>query len=199
MSSQDAADTGTGETTDEQRQTLADAFGRDLDPLTEFAPTFETTDVDPFEMFVSDVLNARGLSPRTEHYYEATFEQWHDHMAREGRHPACPNESHIKRFIQHELGSKGNHPRTVKKKLRQLVAAFEHWQEDSAFPHPHDYNPFNLARSKISFDAPELKEPPRVPVNDLRRVLDGVTNVRDRAIIIIQLKLGLRASEVCNI
>ena len=182
-----------------QHAVLADAFDRDLDPLAEFAPVFETADADPFGMFVTDVLDARDLVPKTREHYERTFRQWSEFMAGEGRHPACPNTEHVQRYIRHRLTEKGNQPQTVKDKLKRLNAAYEWWQDEPSFPHPTDFNPFGAARSKVSLEGDGPKEPPRLSVDELRGILDGVTNVRNQAIITAQLKLGLRSSELCNI
>ena len=185
--------------TDAQRAALAAAFGRDTDPLAEHAATFEQTDVDPFSLFETDVLDARDIVKNTRAQYDIAFQQWREHMAHEGRHPACPNEGHVKRFAEHELTEKENHPSTVKEKLRKLNEVYEYWVAEPGFPHPQDYNPVALARSKTNFDAPDTKEPPRIPVDELRDVIEDVPHLRGRAIIVLQLKLGLRASELGNL
>lgn len=196
----DSSSTGESQT-DVQRRALAEAFDRDVDPLAKHATTFENTDIDPFAIVVSEVLEPRELVESTRKQYDAIYREWREHMEDEGRHPACPNEGHVKRFIRRELSEegKGNHPETVKAKLRKLNVAYTYWQDDPAFPHPQDYNPIQLARSKISFTSPSNKEPPRIPLDKLRDVLNEVTHIRDRATIALQLKTGLRATEVCNI
>jgi integrase/recombinase XerD len=87
----------------------------------------------------------------------------------------------------------------VKAKLRKLNRAYEFWQDTAAFPHPQDYNPFTLAREKVNLENPDSKEPRRIPVDELRDMMDSVTNLRKQAIIGLQFKLGLRAGEVSNI
>ncbi|WP_254830475.1 tyrosine-type recombinase/integrase [Haloglomus salinum] len=185
--------------TDAQREALAAAFGQETDPLAEYAGTFERMDIDPFEIFIDEVIRTRDIADNTLAHYEAMFRHWEQHMDRMGRHPACPNESHVKQFARYELEEKDNHPDTVKEKLRKLASVYEYWQADPTFPHPEDYNPVELARSKTNFEAPKEKEVRRIPREELREVIQGVTHVRDRAIIVLQLKLGLRASELANI
>jgi integrase/recombinase XerD len=187
------------ESTDAKRAKLAEAFDQDLDPLAEYAPTFEQTDVDPFELFYTEVLSTRDVVESTRRDYHRLFKQWREHMLEQGRHPVCPSECHVKDFIRYLLEERGNHPDTVKEKVRKLNDAYGYWQEDPTFPHPPDYNPVNLAKSKMTLASPEAKEPPRIPKEELRKVLSNVTHVRNRALILIQLKLGLRATEVCNI
>ncbi|WP_458207489.1 tyrosine-type recombinase/integrase [Haladaptatus sp. NG-SE-30] len=184
--------------TENERATVAEAFGETTDPLADHAPTFESIPVDSFEIFVSEVLDTQQLAERTVYAYERLFEQWHKHMAREGRHPACPNERHVTSFVQHCQTVRGNQPDTVRTKLRRLSSVYEYWQQDPAFPHPPDYNPFTLVLTKLSLDRPPVKKPPRISLDELSSIVRSVTHVRDRAIIVSQLKLGLRATELCN-
>ncbi|WP_420182437.1 tyrosine-type recombinase/integrase [Haloarcula sp. KBTZ06] len=187
------------QSTDTQRAELAAAFGRDLDPLEEFQATFRQRDIDPFLLFEADVLETKDLGRRTLDGYHSTFRDWREFMDAQGRHPACPNEEHVKAFARFEMDEKGNAASTVTNKFQRLNTAYKYWQDDPAFPHPQDYNPFQLARSKLDLSDDGKKEPPRLPVEKLREVLSDVNHVRDRAVIACQLKLGLRATELCNI
>jgi len=49
-------------TESDPRQELADAFDRELDPLKEYAKTFERTDVDPFGVYERERLSTKDLS-----------------------------------------------------------------------------------------------------------------------------------------
>lgn len=182
-----------------ERQELAEAFGKNLDPLAEFVEPFETTDIDPFKLAKAEVVNSRDLTDRTEREYDRVFRQWCDHMQRQKRHPACPNEEHVKAFVEYEREEKGNSPGTIISKIERLNVAYEYWQDDPAFPHPQDYNPFRLTKEKANLTKETPKEPPRIEIETLRDILDDVTNIRDRAIIVLQFKLGLRATELCNL
>ena len=162
-----------GTDTAAQRQALAITFKRDTDPLAKYASGFENTDIDPFDLFMTEVIDQRPLAKNTYAQYVLTFRQWRDFMGEQGRHPACPNEEHVKGFAHHELEDKKNHPATVKEKLRKLNEAYEYWQADLIFPHPDDYNPVKVARLKIRFNAPETKEPPRIPLAELREILSS--------------------------
>lgn len=185
-----------------KRQALASASGRDLDPLAAHESTFKEAGLeqwDPFEMFLKDVIAPRNIEANSKAHYEVAFRQWCEHMEDAGRHPACPNEEHVRAFARWRLDEHGNHPNTVKEKLRKLDNVYEYWQSEAAFPHPTDYNPFAAARKKVTFEPPEEKEYPRITMEELRERVQGVTHLRERAIIVPQLKLGLRASELCNI
>lgn len=182
---------------DSDRGEIAEAFDRDLDPLAEYSATFEEVNADPFMIFRSEILEPRELSSKTLADYERVFKQWRAHMTEEGRHPACPSEGHVRAFIRRELRENGT--ATVKRKLAALNSAYEFWQDDAGFPHPHDYDPFAIASQKETFPDSQSRDLPRIGLDELRCRVGDVTHHRDRAILALQLKCGLRAGEVCNI
>lgn len=189
---------------DERRQKLADTFGRELDPLKRYHERFESAGVDPFELFFEESLNPDNPDESTQGNWERTFKQWRSYMADQGRHPACPNETHVKGFIRHlranhEDGGRNNNASTVKQKLHRLNRIFEYWQNEAEFPHERDYNPIRTARQKVSISEPDKKELPRIPLNEMRGIVGNVTHYRSRALVAVQLKLGLRQGEVSNI
>ncbi|WP_435186912.1 tyrosine-type recombinase/integrase [Halobellus sp. EA9] len=188
---------------DSDREALADAFDRELDPLAKYAETFEETGIDPFEVFIEERIKPRqdsgNISDATVGEYHRTFREWCKFMNREGRHPACPDETYVKGFISYLQEERGNATGTIKNRLMYLNQAYQYWQDDAAFPHPQDYNPIDLAKETVDLNGEPPKEPPRLTVDELRKKLQDITHVRDRAIVLLQLKLGLRASEVCNI
>ena len=196
----ESAETGV----DKQREALAAAFDQPLDPLAEAADVFDSTGIDPFEMFRSEVLDQRDLSAATLRHYEMIFNQWREHMARQGRHPACPNPDHVEAYIEWQVkpkadGGCGNSSRTIKEKLRKLNQAYQYWQQDAVFPHPDGYNPIYLAKNRVPLPVKKEKEHRRVPIPELRQMIQPVSNIRARLLIAMQLKLGLRAGEVANI
>lgn len=185
------------------RRAVAESFGRTLDPLAEFEEQLEAAfaqlDSGPLDIVESEVVDSRDLTERTRNEYDRVFSQWRDHMQRKGRHPACPSEKHVHDFIEYERETKGNADKTIISKLELLNVAYEYWQDDPAFPHPHDYNPFQLTKKKVNFSEQEPKKPPKIPLQELQTILGEVTNIRDLAILTLQLKLGLRATELCNL
>lgn len=185
------------------RQELADTLGRSLDPLAEFEQqiktTFATRDIDPLDIAYANVVESRDVTERTRNEYDRVFRQWREHMHQQGRHPACPSEEHVHAFIEVERETKGNADETIVSKLERLNVAYEYWQDDPAFPHPQAYNPFRLAKQQTDFSKEPPKEPPRIPITELRDIVGAVTDIRDLAIITLQLKLGLRATELCNL
>lgn len=189
---------------DVQRRKLAAAFDQPVDPLVEAEAVFLETEVDPFELFRTEVLDSRNLAASTYRHYEMIFSEWCDHMAGQGRHPACPNPDHVEAYIRWQIapeaeGGRGNANRTVKEKLRKLNQAYRYWQQDAAFPHPDGYNPIYLARDRLPLPVRKKKEHRRIPLSELREMVGSVTDLRARTIVVLQVKLGLRAGEVTNI
>ncbi|WP_042664256.1 site-specific integrase [Haloferax sp. ATB1] len=186
------------------RETLAEEFGQSIDPLAALEPTFNKTTVDPFEVFSEEVLNARDLSSATQGYFAYVFDEWSSHMCEIGRHPACPALEHVEAYIEIQRtpkkeGGRGNTARTIKEKLRKLNRAYQYWQEDPVFPHKDGYNPFELAKKRVPLRVKKTKEHRKVTISELRDMIISVTNLRERTLIMLQLKLGLRAGEVSNL
>lgn len=188
-----------GDEPTDERDTIADAFDRTTDPLAAHASTFDDLDVDPFALFFDEVAEPRELTAHTKREYRRAIDQWTAHMHRTGRHPACPNEQHVRQFVQYCCDERGNQPDTARTKLHRLDAIYHFWQRDPAFPHPQTYDPFELVLSKLDLTRPPQKDPPRLSVDELAGYLRALTHIRDRAVVLAQLKLGLRAGEVCNL
>lgn len=190
----------TDKSVESKRERLATVFGNDIDPLLEYEERLKQAGIDLFDIYVEDVLSEKDRADSTVKAYHRTYQQFRDYMAGEGRHPACPNEGHVRGFIRDRRERYENEPATIRMKLDRLRAAFSYWQADPALPHGTDYNPYEQVLQKVEFadDGPE-KDHRRVTVEELREKLSEVKHVRDRAIIALQLKCGLRASEVCNI
>ncbi|QLD86189.1 site-specific integrase [Natronomonas halophila] len=188
------------EVSDDPETRIAEAFDRSQDPLAAFEDEFTTVDVDPFELFVIESVEQRDLVETTIEGYRRVHRQWCQFMERQGRHPACPSERHVAAFIEHLYEDRDNHPNTAQSKLRRLNETYQFWQQSPAFPHPTDFNPISLAMSKVSFSASEdQKELPPLSMSEVRGVLQSIDALRDQLIIFLQLKLGLRASELTNI
>lgn len=183
----------------DDKKEVATAFDRSIDPLAAHASTFDQLTVDPFELFCTEVLAKQDRADGTWNEYDRTFRQWQSYMDSEDRHPACPNGTHVEGFVQYLQTKRDNQPDTARKKLRLLNKTYRYWQQDPAFPHSSEYNPFELMLSRLDLERPPVKDPPRLSITELADVLTPVTDIRDRAIIVMQLKLGLRASELCNL
>lgn len=192
---------------DDARAALAAAFDTDQDPLAQYTATFELLDtdegravgVDPFDMFLTAVIEKRDPAQRTRQGYRRAIHQWKTYMRTVGRHPACPTAAHVRGFVRHRRQEYGNAPRTVLTKLHRLQRIFRYWQDDPAFPHTASFDPFALALATLEFEEPSHREYPWLSLEALREHISAITHVRTRALVVIQLKLGLRAGEVCNL
>src|SRR6056297_1903569 len=129
---------------------VAEAFGRQTDPLRQYEDEFANIDVDLFQAYIERVLIPKDPSESTLKNYRHTFDQWQDFMSNEGRHPACPNEKHIKEFAAHLRTERGNATSTIEQKRDNLTRVYEWWQDHYVFPHPSDYNPFNIAKREMN-------------------------------------------------
>jgi len=193
--------TDASEDTEARRAEIAATFDCDLDPLATYAEQFQNATFDsnaPFQLFLDEVLATDNPRPGTYDAYERCFRQWREHMAQRGRHPACPNEQHVLAFIESELTERGNKPTTVKGKLRILSRVSKYWATDPAFPHPPEYNPFDIAREKATFEFRPLKEQHPIALPTIREHIHSVTHIRDQALLVVGFKLGARVTEVRN-
>ena len=182
-------------------ETIAQAFGRTTDPLAEFDSQFKQLDIDPFQLWLDEQVYTKDYAKGTVKGLERPINQWCEFMAkRHDRHPAVPTTNHVMDFANYYLEERDNSKTTVGVKLGTLSRAFRYFQSEPAFPHPTDFNPFDAAKGKIDLNGDDPKEPRPIPLDELRSVLQNeVKHVRDRALIVMQFKLGLRASEASNI
>lgn len=154
---------------------FAEAFDLNNDPFAELEATMASVEVDPFVPYIEDELFPKDIKSETRRNYRSVFGDWREHMEREGRHPACPNAEHVKRFCEWQLDPDGadNAVRTVKGKLYKLTEAYRYWQESASFPHPTEYNPFALGRRKVKW--PDIDDKPyrRITEEELREMVAG--------------------------
>lgn len=179
-------------------QSVANAFGNDIDPLAKHDVTFRELDADPFDMWMENRVLVKGLAKGTITNYERDIRQWEEYMELQDRHPACPSEAHVKGFAAWCF-EQDNGGETISKKLMTIGMAFRYFQSKQAFPHPNTFDPFSAARSELDLSDEDAKEPPNISEEELAEKFGEVKNIRDRVIMGLQLKLGLRSSEVCNI
>jgi len=181
-------------------EAVAETFDRETDPLRQYEKKFSDVDVNIFEAYVERVLLSKDPSNSTLKNYRHSFGQWEDFMSKEGRHPACPNEEHIKRFPDYLATVRGNSVSTIRRKIDNLNRIYEWWQDHHAFPHPTDYNPFSIAKREMDLsEDSEEKQYPYLTESDLSEIIRNCTNIRERLFLIWLLKLGMRVGEFRNI
>lgn len=126
-------------------------------------------------------------------------------MEHQDRHPACPNEHHVREFVPWLLegkhsGGRSNSDGTVETKLENLSRIWRFWQDEPALPEAYNqFNPFELTLGRAGLSRELPPDPPYLPLSNVRDAVHSLTHIRDRATTVIQLKLGLRAGEVVNI
>jgi integrase/recombinase XerD len=179
---------------------VAEAFGRQADPLRQYEAEFANIDVDPLEAYMERVLLPKNPSDSTLKNYRHTFDQWRAFMSDRDRHPACPNEKHVKEFATHLEVERGNASSTITQKRENLGRVYEWWQDHYAFPHPVDYNPFNIAKREMDLTTEsDNQEYPYLTAADISQVISDCTNIRERLYLIWLPKLGMRIGEFINI
>lgn len=185
----------------ERHEEIADAFDRTTDPLAKYNTQFQAVESDPFQLWLDDVVYSNGYADDTIGTIERRVAQWCNYIwAEYNRHPAVPSTSHVISFAKHYLNEHNNQRGTVASKLSTLNQGYEYFQIEPAFPHPTDFNPFKAAKKRMDLSGEDPKDYRPIPLDELREFIDvEVKHIRDRAVILIQLKLGLRASEVTNI
>lgn len=184
---------------DESRNEIATAFGRTRDPLAEYETRFVALEHDAFDVFLQSGLDPTGPAADTRAAYCRLIDEWKHHMERMGRHPACPNERHVASFVEYCLHTRRLKPTTVRTKLHRLDKIYRYWQTDAVFPHERSFNPFEYVFSTVDLSQPPSKSPPKITPSRLGDLVRSLTDVRNRLIVVLQLKLGLRAGEVSNL
>ncbi|WP_222917945.1 site-specific integrase [Natrinema sp. SYSU A 869] len=188
------------ESTESKKRKFAQQFGNETDPLQEFENGFEAVNDNPFDLFIDEVVVEKDITEQSVNNYTFPIREWQEFMRKViDRHPACPKISHVEKYARWSV-EKGNSQAYVNKKLLFIGKAFDYFQNEPGFPHAKTYHPVDAAKEKIDFSQKsEKKQPYRLSKEELGEKLREIKHIRDRAIILLQLKLGLRASELCNI
>lgn len=185
---------------------VQDQLGVDNDPLADLEPRYEDLDADLFDLFRNRRLSGRSNhGESTRESWDRTFRYWKQHMAEEDRHYACPNEHHVDRFVElleegssDPDGPEPHRPKTVRKRLRHLRNAYEFWVDK--LRHPDDYDPFKDEFQALTGSGDDSnRDYPDLSLDEIRERVNSIRHVRDHAIVVTQLKLGIRVSELCNI
>jgi len=182
-------------------ETIAEAFGRTTDPLGKYDDRFKQLEINPFELWLEDRIYTQDYVDKTIEMYERRVRQWCEFMQNQtDRHPAVPTKRHCIEFAHYYLNEQNNSGTTVSNKMATLSRAYQYFQSEHAFPHPTDFNPFDAAKGKLDLSDDESDDQHPIQLDELRDIIhNDIKHIRDQALIIIQLKLGLRASEASNI
>lgn len=182
---------------------IAETFGIQSDPAAEWAAKWEAelSDIDPFEVWLNKRKRGR-ISENTLKNYHIIIQRWKDWMAEQGRHPAFPSPEMVRdygRWVDEE------HPEWSveykKEHLRKIGQAYAYFQENENFPHTTDFDPWRSAKKDLAWydEDGSVKPIHRLSEEEIAVQLRKHPNVRTRAIVLLGLKMGLRAGEVANI
>lgn len=136
------------ESADAMRAAFDEAFDEVApDPLAAFDPAFRLVAADPFELFLIE-----RVAPDSGGEYRLAIRQWNEHMAKAGRHPACPNRTHVREFARLRRERPGSTAEDAARALRLLGRAYRFWQHEPTLPHPDGYDPFERTRRALAAD-----------------------------------------------
>lgn len=126
------------------RTAFAAAFGDDAeDSLASLEATFRELEVDPFELFLLECVRSRERHlPESAEDYRLAVERWTEFMADAGRHPACPEVSHVRAFERELRDGATDRARESERTLRLLGRAYRFWQTEPTLPHGDEDDPF---------------------------------------------------------
>jgi integrase/recombinase XerD len=117
---------------EDQLRQIADEFGREYDPLKKYSEKFkrmeEKLGIDPFEMFLDDVVRGTSRNQGTIDEYERAIDHYKTVMRRYGRHPACPHDEHVESYIEYEMNERGNEKSTVQTYIIYINKAYKYLQ-----------------------------------------------------------------------
>jgi len=85
--------------------------------------------------------------------------------------------------------------------VNRVAEVYEWMQEDNRFPHPNEYNPYELAKknNEGALKSSDSREFPQLDIGDIREKIHEIDHVGERALTVFALKTGARPSEVSNI
>jgi integrase/recombinase XerD len=188
----------------------AEAFGGDDDPLGEHEGKFREIEAagnpPPLKKYLNEQVEPRDLKKVSKDRHRRSIRQFRKHMKSEGRHPSCATEAHAKRWIDALLEK--NSVGTVKQKVRYVEKGFAWLSRNNNMPHG-EFNPVGKAHTNYIYDTEKIAESeaerpsrgdmPYIKDENLREIFGEIPHIRTRALILTQLKLGLRAGTASNI
>lgn len=186
--------------TDNPMKEMADKFGTSTDPLEVFNERMWTMDTDWYDWYLEEFIVGKKADSYRAHY-ERAFDDWKEYMTENypERHPTLANKYHVKGWID-ELSKRMNGD-SVRAKVRYVAEVYKQLQEESAPPHPEDYDPFDLAK-KMGSEKLKSEDPddfPKLDLDDVRRMVSSIKHLGELAPTVFQLKTGVRSSELANV
>lgn len=195
------ADTTT--TMADRARAVSKSVGRSADPMAKYEEElhdeWDAAGVDLFDWFL-EMKEEAGKRPGTIRDYNAAFNQWKSHMDEQGRHPGAPSREHVNAFITYHRETVGNKVPTTVQKVHHMRRVFEWLAKRDETPFGLDDIPdFTDIVDEYDFDREAEKSPHHMLIEQVREGVHRLTHLRDRAMVVLQFKLGLRQGEVRNI
>lgn len=185
-----------------------DVYNRNTDPMADMEETVRRVDTDDYDAtfgeFLRERIYARGLDEGTNRWYELTLEQWQDFIEAKDRHPATPPTGSAKAFVEHLRDDRENSRRSIQKKVTILKKCFGYFNTGGRGNTPLIYdgvtfNEFEQVMESVNIEPDEKKPIHQISEAEMGQLFhENILHVRDRAIILFQLKCGARAGEVSN-
>lgn len=177
---------------------IAAEHGVTRDPLAEYEDIYH--DKSPFRTWWHTNIASTDLAESTTEKYESHIQHWIDYMNEQGRHPALPAPDHVRDYIEMLRDDLGHSPSTIRGKLGPVIRAFDWFAGETAFnAHKPDANLVRHVRDQMDLATSDSKDFPNLLLEEVREFVDDIDHIRDRLIVALQLKLGLRAGAVANI
>lgn len=188
---------------------FGDEFDIEDDPLKKFNEKFKNVDKNPVEVYISHHINKQDLGDDRFRIKKQILRRWVEHMEDYDRHVACANKRHAISYINKEIEKK-NDLTYIQDQLNIFSTMFEYWSNLPNMPHgtgdSDGYNPVDAAYEfkkrelkAIESNKAEKKPQHQISIEEIAHILRGVKNILHRAVLVTQLKYGLRAGQLSNI
>lgn len=178
---------------------VAELFGLEGDTLAQHNAKMKQLDIDWYDYYFEEFVERKDIRPGTKRHYRDSFDDWKEFMSQYDRHPTLANDHHVEAFVDECLERMQGE--RVRKKLNHIKQVYEWMQINDRFPHPSNYNPFMVVKDKRKGDLKETEpdDYPKLLLDDVVNVVEDIKHIGERAVTVIQLKTGIRSSELCNI
>lgn len=185
---------------------FGDAFEVNDDPLKEFDQLFRDVDNDPIEIYIEYRIENQDLSDSRTNSKKRILGRWCEHMKDYNRHHACANSRHVADYINKEI-SKGNSAGYIKTQINIFSNMYDYWANHPKMPHgtgeAKGYNPvesaYEFKKKQIRNNKSKKKPQHQISIEELGHKIREVKNILHRAVLVTQLKYGLRSGQISNI
>lgn len=185
-----------------------DIYDRTADPMEEMEPKVRSGDNEDYDhtfgMFLEERVYEHEYNDDTNRWYELTLRQFQEFIEEKGRHPATPPVGSAKEFVEHLRDERGNQRGSIRKKVTILRKCFKFFNTAGKSGSPLIYDGVTFQEFEDVLDEVRVEAPEDKPVHEISQeemgglFRDKILHVRDRAIVLFQLKIGARAGEVSN-